>query len=101
MSAGMAEPDAVDRLAAVLASRVDVGGPELDPATRRTLLDLARRVAHGTERRNAPLATYLAGMYVAGRGAAGVDAASALAEVVAATDALLADPAEANGDGRG
>lgn len=38
------------------------------------LLDLARTVAHGTERRNAPLATYLAGR-AAG---AGLDPASAL-----------------------
>ncbi|HET7488504.1 MAG TPA: DUF6457 domain-containing protein [Acidimicrobiales bacterium] len=41
-----------------------------------TVLDLARDVAHGTERKNAPLATYLAGR--AGGAAAGLDAARAV-----------------------
>jgi hypothetical protein len=35
---------------------------------RNLLLGLAREVAHGTERKNAPLATYIAGRYVALRG---------------------------------
>ncbi|MGQ0519930.1 MAG: DUF6457 domain-containing protein [Actinomycetota bacterium] len=40
----------------------------IDPAEAEALLDLARVVAHGTERRNAPLATYLAGRWAAGGG---------------------------------
>lgn len=40
----------------------------LDPVEAEALLDLARVVAHGTERRNAPLATYLAGRWAAGGG---------------------------------
>jgi hypothetical protein len=42
--------------------------PRLDPGEAEALLDLARVVAHGTERRNAPLATYLAGRWAAGGG---------------------------------
>ena len=37
----------------------------LDPSEADTVLDLARVVAHGTERRNAPLAAYLAGRWAA------------------------------------
>ena len=48
----------------------------LDPAEADAVLDLARVVAHGTERRNAPLATFLAGWASAG---GGVDAAGAVA----------------------
>ena len=55
--------------------------PRLDPAEAEALLDLARVVAHGTERRNAPLATFLAG-----RAAGGTAAALAEAE------ALLSPP---------
>lgn len=52
----------LDRFAdALLISRID-------PAEAEALLDLARVVAHGTERRNAPLAAYLAGRWAAGGG---------------------------------
>ena len=51
-----------------------LGVPRLDPADVEAVLDLARDVAHGTERRNAPLATYLAG-----RAAAAPSAAAAVA----------------------
>lgn len=44
--------------------------PRLDPAEAEALLDLARVVAHGTERTNAPLATFLAGRAAAGPAAA-------------------------------
>lgn len=59
--------DWLDRFAAAL------GVPPLDPAEVDAILDLAREVAHGTERKNAPLAAW-----VAGRSAA--DVATALAE---------------------
>lgn len=39
--------------------------PRLDPAEVDSLLDLARVVAHGTQRKNAPLAAYLAGRWAA------------------------------------
>lgn len=43
-----------------------LGVARLSPAEVDQLLDLARDVAHGTERKNAPLATFLAGRAVAG-----------------------------------
>jgi len=54
-----------------------------------TVLDLARVVAHGSERKSAPLSTYLAGQYVAERIRAGVPRAEALAEAVAIGRRLL------------
>jgi hypothetical protein len=39
-----------------------IDAPELDSALSSELLDLARVVAHGQERRYAPLAAYLAGI---------------------------------------
>ena len=54
--------------------------PRLDPAEVDTLLDLARVVAHGTERKNAPLATFLAGRAAAGGGPGAVAASVAVAE---------------------
>lgn len=43
-----------------------IGTPELDPKMAHEILELARVVAHGHERRFAPLASFLAGM-AAGR----------------------------------
>lgn len=54
-----------------------LGVARLSPAEVEQLLDLARVVAHGTERMNAPLATFLAGK-AAG---AGQDLASAVSVV--------------------
>jgi len=59
------------------------------------VLDLARVVAHGTERRNAPLAAYLAGRFAAARAAAGVPpaaAAAVTAATVMATDLFGSPP---------
>ena len=53
--------------------------PRLEPAEADSLLDLARVVAHGTERKNAPLAAFLAGRWVA-TGAGGPAAALRTAE---------------------
>ncbi|MGH9190546.1 MAG: DUF6457 domain-containing protein [Acidimicrobiales bacterium] len=64
----------------------------LDEASISAILDLARDVAHGTERLTAPLATFLAGQYVALRAAAGVPMASALDEAHAAARDLLPEP---------
>lgn len=52
---------------------------------------VAREVAHGSERLNAPLSTYVAGRYVASRVAAGADEAAALAEVEQAVKRVLAE----------
>ena len=62
------------------ALEVDLSEEEID-----AILDLARDVAHGTERRFAPLSTYLTGKYVARRvaeGAASNDAVHEAQEVV-------------------
>lgn len=61
-----------------------LGGDEVE-----TVLDLARVVAHGSERKSAPLSTYLAGQHVAERIRAGVPRAEALAEAVAIGRRLL------------
>lgn len=55
------------------------------------ILDFTRRVAHGSERKNAPLATFLAGWYVGVRVASGVDPASAWEEAARLGDDLLED----------
>ncbi len=67
-------------------------GIRLDDDEVDTVLALARTVAHATERRFAPLATYLAGKYVQARTGSGVPAAEALAEAVALVEGLLAAP---------
>src|SRR3712207_1847518 len=54
--------------------------PGVDADVRESVLELARVVAHATERRNAPLATFLAGRFVAARVAAGGDALAAAEE---------------------
>jgi len=55
---------------------------------KNPLLILARIVARGTERKNAPLAAYVAGRYVVARGAQGVGEAAAVAEVVEIAEAI-------------
>lgn len=64
-------------------------GADLADAEVEALLDLAREVAHGSERRFAPLSTFVAGRFVAVRMAAGVSASDALAEAVAVARSLL------------
>ena len=61
----------------------------LDAGLRAVILDLARDVAHGTERINAPLAAFLAGRFVEARLREGLDAASALTEATDAASDLL------------
>jgi hypothetical protein len=56
--------DWLNRYAAAL------GVPPLDAEEVDAVLDLARVVAHGTERKNAPLAAWLAGTSPAGAAAA-------------------------------
>lgn len=71
----------IDELAAAL------GQPPLGREERRRLLDLARVVAHRTERVNAPLASYLVGRFAAGR----ADAEEAVAEAARLAEAALPD----------
>lgn len=66
-----------------------LGDDEID-----AVLDLARVVAHGSERRFAPVSAYLVGRYVAARTApgTGVSRAEALAEAAAAAARALPEP---------
>jgi len=54
------------------------------------ILDLARDVAHGTERRFAPLSTYLTGKFVARRTGEGATVDEALREAQEVVGRLLA-----------
>jgi hypothetical protein len=54
------------------------------------ILDLARDVAHGTERRFAPLSAYLAGKYVTRRIGQGATAEQAVHEAQEVVGTLLA-----------
>jgi Domain of unknown function (DUF6457) len=82
-----------DQLAARLAGRA--GHPDLlSPRLRGQLLRLARDIAHGSERKNAPLATFIAGRYVEARQTQGIDAETALGEITREVAAMLRnDPA--------
>jgi uncharacterized protein DUF6457 len=57
-----------------------LGASPLGADERRGLLQLAREVAHRTERVNAPLSTYLAGRFVAERVRSGAEPADAVRE---------------------
>lgn len=65
-------------------------GLELSEEEAQAVLDLARRVAHGTERRFAPLSTYLAGQFVTELVKTGVPPCEALAEALAIAERVLA-----------
>jgi hypothetical protein len=56
---------------------------ELTEEEVETILDLARDVAHATERRFAPVSTYVTGKYVARRVGEGLTAQAALEEAAA------------------
>lgn len=76
--------DWIARYAAALAGRLDGQGTpaSLTAETVELVLDLARVVAHGTERKNAPLATYLAGAFASARVAQGGDVLAAVREAL-------------------
>jgi hypothetical protein len=78
--------DFIERLAGLLS-----GDPAMIEALtfdeERDVLELARVVAHGTERKNAPLACYLAGLSVAA--ATGEERAAALRRALDAARSLL------------
>ncbi len=87
----------VTRLTAELAN--DGKEPlSMDAATAGALLRISREVAHGTERFNAPLSTYVAGRHVAVRLAEGIDEAAAVAEVEEAVRRILSAGPPASSD---
>lgn len=67
----------------------ELGVPRLTDDEITALLALARDVAHGAERRYAPLSTFLAGVAA---GAAEGGRATTVAEAVAVAERLLAEP---------
>jgi len=73
----------MDNLAAAL------GEEPMEPNEVGAVLKLARDVAHGVERRLAPLSTFVAGVHVGRRIAEGSPKEDALAEAVAAARALI------------
>ena len=64
---------------------------EISIPDEESVLDFTRRVAHGSERKNAPLATFLAGWYVGTRVATGIDPEVAWQEAAQLGDGLLED----------
>ena len=56
------------------------------------VLGLARDVAHGVERRLAPLASFVAGMHVQRRVAEGSGVSDAMEEIQAAARTLIQEP---------
>jgi hypothetical protein len=55
------------------------------------VLELARIVAHATERRNAPLACYIAGMYVGAHSLTGAERGAALARALDAARVMVGE----------
>ena len=83
-----------ERYAAELAA---AAGEELTLSKREEaiVLRLAREVAHRTDdRKNAPVASYLVGWFVAARVRAGASPGEALDEAFAIAERLLPPPAE-------
>ena len=80
--------DWTERYARALAEAAGSGGP-LDADEARDVLRLAREVAHRTERVNAPLASFLAGRFLAERVRAGASPKDALREAIALAESLL------------
>ncbi len=69
-----------------LAASLDVPAPS--PEVVEAILDLTRIVAHGTERQNGPVASFLAG-YLAAASSSDTDRLVAIREVTAAAESLI------------
>jgi len=67
----------------------EAGGGSVSIPDEDGILDFTRRVAHGSERKHAPLATFLAGWFVANRVADGASPAEAWSEAARLGDELL------------
>lgn len=71
----------------------DVGEQPMNQREVGQVLKLARDVAHGVERKLAPLAAFVAGLHVGRQVAGGAPRQEALDEVLRAAATLLADRA--------
>jgi Domain of unknown function (DUF6457) len=80
-----------ERFGASLMAASGQAASPITPRLQARLLTIARDIAHGTERRNAPVCAFIAGRYVEARHAQGVDADAALSEVAEAAARLLRD----------
>lgn len=80
----------IDRLANTL------GEEAVGPREIGAVLKLARDVAHGAERRLAPLSAYVAGLHAGRRAAEGMSREHALAEAADAARALIPPRVEPN-----
>jgi hypothetical protein len=66
-----------------------LGQERISPKDMGALLKMSREVAHGVERKYAPLATYLAGVHVGHRAAAGEAPGEALRRAIDEALALI------------
>jgi len=87
---GSDEVDTAARWTARLAA--ELGVETMTPQTQVALLSIAREIAHGTERRYAPLASFIAGRYAELAVRQGRDVGTALREVSDAVQRLLGEP---------
>jgi Domain of unknown function (DUF6457) len=69
-----------------------LGEPPVDRAQIGAMLRLSRDVAHGVERKLAPLSTFVAGIHVGRRTAEGATQDEALREVLDAVAPMLPEP---------
>jgi hypothetical protein len=92
MAVDSGEGDGRDTAAAWIARLADeLSAGSVDLQLQAAVLALARDVAHGTERKYAPLAAFVAGRHVQRRVTEGVTPNQALGEVNAAVQRLLDD----------
>jgi hypothetical protein len=85
------DPGWCERFGDSLAGGAGLAASPLTPKLQARLLSIARDIAHGTERKNAPVCAFIAGRYVEARCAQGVDVGTALSEVAEAAARLLRD----------
>ena len=81
-----------------LASHLNAeGSPGIAGADKNRLLEMARDVAHATERKNAPLATFLAGYFTGLAVEQGMEPGAAVAKAVSIAAELIDPLAEPTG----
>ena len=83
------EPEAETAAEWVARLAIELGVDPLAPRTQAEVLGLARDVAHGTERKAAPLASFVAGLYVQRAVNSGREVDEALKAVSEAVERLL------------
>lgn len=86
----LGQADFVDRYARlILAGLASPDDPRMLPEEREAILELARIVAHGTERKNAPLVSYITGLCVGAQGLNRADRDRNLVQALTAARRLL------------